>query len=257
VAPHPSALWNAARSWQRAGDLLRAAGLYQRYLREAPPGAPDRDAALADLEVLKPSLGRIAVVAPGATQIVVDGQPLVDDFAWVLPGAHVVEARFVAVTTTTTAEVAAGAIVSVALVAPAPAAPITPPSENAPRGGPPGGVAPNPAERDTRESSGWPAWTVLPFAGATLVAAGGLIASGVDTENLYKEFEASGKTSGYAYDNGRFAMHRTNVLVAVTSGIGAISLGVALFAIDWNGDAAGGHVVGVATPHGLDARGAF
>src|SRR5258708_39824655 len=31
--PHHSALWNAARAWQRAGELARAANHYAHYLR--------------------------------------------------------------------------------------------------------------------------------------------------------------------------------------------------------------------------------
>src|SRR5262252_769297 len=34
---HYASLWNAAQSWQRAGDDLRAVILLDQYLREAPP----------------------------------------------------------------------------------------------------------------------------------------------------------------------------------------------------------------------------
>src|SRR5262249_30884250 len=39
LAPHEDPLWNGARAWHLAGDLARAANLYARYLREAPPNA--------------------------------------------------------------------------------------------------------------------------------------------------------------------------------------------------------------------------
>ena len=45
-------------------------------------------------------------------------------------------------------------------------------------------------------------------------------------------------------------------LIAVTSGLGVVTLGVALFAIDWNGTEQGGVVIG-AGANGPWARGAF
>ena len=50
--PHEAALWNAARSWEHAAELARAANLYRRYLRTAPDSAPDTKRAAAALEVL-------------------------------------------------------------------------------------------------------------------------------------------------------------------------------------------------------------
>src|SRR5262249_13544235 len=49
LAPHPSAAWNAARAWQKAGEKARAANLYARYLREAPANDPDRSQSAAAL----------------------------------------------------------------------------------------------------------------------------------------------------------------------------------------------------------------
>lgn len=252
IAPHHSASWNAARSWHKAGDLPRAAMLYQRYLREAPWDAPDRDAAGRSLAEIRPSLGRIQIVPPGTRGVTIDGRPPEYDEIWVVPGAHLVESSTGGARVVTKVDVVAGAIVSVAIAPTAPrdvgaSAPKTPPLARG-RG--------DQAERASG-SDGWPTWAILPFASATLVAAGGLVASGIDTESLYDEFEESEKTSGYAYDNGKFAMNRTNVLVAVTSGLGAVTLGVALFAIDWNGEAEGGRVVGRVSPRGLDARLSF
>ena len=252
LAPHHSASWNAARSWHKAGDLPHAAMLYQRYLREAPWDAPDRDEAGRSLTEIRPSLGRIQIVPPGTKGVTVDGRPLEYDEIWVVPGAHLVESAPAGRPTVTKVDVVAGAIVSVAIApsadGPGPSTPSPPPT--------PAHAARRGAE-PAHGGDGWPTWTILPFAGATLAAAGCMVASGIDTESLHDEFEESDKTSGYAYDNGKFAMNRTNVLVAVTSGLGAITLGVALFAIDWNGDAEGGRVVGRATPRGLDARLAF
>lgn len=251
AVPHHAALWNAARAQRRAGELAPAANLYARYLREAPAGTPDRDRAIADLRALEPQLGRIQIVAPGATGIAVDGAAIDDATVWVTPGAHLVSGRVGGESRTLEVQVAPGGAVSVALTPPAapptaPAQPVAPPpraAAGAPRATP-----------GTTDDGGWPAWVFLPFAGATVITGGFLIASGVDTENLHDELDASGNTSRYAYDNGFFAMHRTNWLIAITAGLGAITVGVGLFAIDWNGEAPGGRVVGGAVPGGLTAR---
>src|SRR5262245_17884241 len=44
---HHSPLWNAARSWQRAGDDVRSANLIEQYLAIAPRDAPARAEANA------------------------------------------------------------------------------------------------------------------------------------------------------------------------------------------------------------------
>src|SRR5580700_7027743 len=41
-APRLPPLWNAARAWDKGGELVRAANLYASYLRKAPPNTPDR-----------------------------------------------------------------------------------------------------------------------------------------------------------------------------------------------------------------------
>src|SRR5262245_7274448 len=43
--PHHSPLWNAAQSWEKAGEYVRAGNLYARFLRDAPPDTPDRNQA--------------------------------------------------------------------------------------------------------------------------------------------------------------------------------------------------------------------
>src|SRR5687768_7067592 len=58
IRAHHDALWNAARARERSGANVRAANLYARYLREAPPSAPDRDTAIAALNALAQTLGR-------------------------------------------------------------------------------------------------------------------------------------------------------------------------------------------------------
>ena len=58
-APHHAPLWNAGRAWHQAGELTRAANIYAKYLREAPPNAPDRNRAIVALKQVQVKLGRI------------------------------------------------------------------------------------------------------------------------------------------------------------------------------------------------------
>jgi hypothetical protein len=247
---HHASLWNAARAYRRAGEHAAAANLYRRYLRETADTAPDRDAAIAELRALEPRLGRIVLVAPGVDAIAIDGVAVADREVWVDPGSHVVTGTVGGAPLSQTATVAAGESLSVALVPPA--APVAPPPPVSPLPSPAVGRDAPPAEPD-----GWPAWAVAPFAGATALGAALTIASGVDTLALRSDFDASGGTDAYAFYNGQFTQDRTNVFLAVTAGLGVITTCVALFAIDWNGAAAGGKVVGAASPGALVAVGRF
>src|SRR5690349_9741989 len=57
--PNPISLFNAARSWERAGEPVRAANLYRRFLADAASDTPNRDRATASLAELRKKLGRI------------------------------------------------------------------------------------------------------------------------------------------------------------------------------------------------------
>jgi len=113
---HPAPIWNAARSWHRAGELPRAASLYARYLREAKATAPDRDAAGEALAALAPRLGRLDVYAPDAAEVRIDDRLVEESTVYVYPGAHVISARVGGRVVRRTEEVEAGAARSVALL---------------------------------------------------------------------------------------------------------------------------------------------
>src|SRR4051812_43329045 len=36
LAPHHDALWNAGQAWQKAGEIVKAANHFERFLAEAP-----------------------------------------------------------------------------------------------------------------------------------------------------------------------------------------------------------------------------
>ncbi len=230
AAPQPAALWNAARSWHKAGEVARAANLYRRYLRDAPEGAADRDEATRAMVALGARLGRLDVVAPGAAAVSVDGQ-LVESSTWfVNPGTHLVSADLQGARVVREVSVEEGGVRTVVLEPPPAVA------GDPPRPGP----APTrpPAARPVpkaEEHGGAGPWLFGLVAGTTALSAGLTIASGVDTllaRNEYLDIPEDERTLDL-YDQGKFKQDRTNVMIGVTGGLALVSAAVAVFAIDW------------------------
>lgn len=220
-APHPDALWNAARSWFRAGEKTRAANLYARYLQDAPPLARDRNSATDALRKLAPELGRLEIHASDVTDVRVDNEPIEGTSLYVTPGTHLIQGRHDDRVVSQSQDVTAGATVSVALVAPPPERPSpTPPP-------PPPSLPPAPAP-----SRGLSPLVVLVGGGLTAGAGAVLIWSGVDTVNQKKLFDAA-PTQG-KLDAGRSKQTRTNVLIGVTAGLATLTAATAIFLVDWH-----------------------
>ncbi|MDC3955995.1 tetratricopeptide repeat protein [Polyangium jinanense] len=220
-APHPAPLWNAARSWDKAGEVARAANAYARYLREAPERAPDRDAAGKALAELATKLGRIEVFAPEAEEVRVDDQPLEGTSVYVHPGTHVIKGRVRGVSVQRTEALEAGGVRSVALVAEnigsAPKeSPKEPPRPIAKAPRPPATITTAP-----REGKPWLVPALVASGAATLVSTGLMVWSGVDTLSARSDFDAA--PSWDKLDEGRDKQFRTNVLIGVSLGLGAIT----------------------------------
>ncbi|MFT3773646.1 MAG: tetratricopeptide repeat protein [Minicystis sp.] len=221
AAPHPDVLWNAARAWDRGGEIVRAANLYDRYLKEAPAGARDRDSAVAALQRIAPKVGRIEVITQGATEVTVDQQPLRGERIYVTPGAHVIAGIAGGRRLTKTASVGTGEAVSVAL--------IEEPGPNAEKpAGPTVIVVPmtTPAPEPRPVLPGWRRVAVGAGLAATAVSGGLLIWSGVDTNASRSAFDR--EPTPQALEDGRAKQTRTNVLIATTAGLGVLTIGAAV-----------------------------
>lgn len=212
-APHPDALWNAARSWARAGEKARAANLYAKYLDQAPAKARDRNSATDALRDLSSQLAKLEIHATDVEDVTVDGDAVEGSSVYVTPGTHVIQGHHGGEDVQKSQEAAAGAVVSVALVPPPP---------------PPKPSEPPPEHRSHGISPGWV------IAGVALTAGAGatLAWSGIDTLNEKKSFTAM--PTQEKLEAGRTKQLRTNVMIGVTAGLGAITLGLAAFAVDWH-----------------------
>jgi hypothetical protein len=220
--PHHAPLWNAARSWQRAGEDVRAANLYARYLREAPPDAPDRDQATAALRTLTARMGRIEPHAAGVEKLRLDGKAVEAPVVYVAAGEHIAEADDKGRLVRKVVRVTAGELVSVTLAPEPKSAPVVvvgPP--------PPPPIAPAPARK--------PLSPVVPLIGGVLTAvAGGLaIASGLDTRSKRDDF-LDDRTQP-RLDDAFASQTRTNVMIGTTAGLGVITGVIAIFFTDWSG----------------------
>lgn len=216
--PHHAPLWNAARSWQRAGEEIRAANVYARYLREAPPDAPDRDQATVALRALTTKLGRIEAHAAGVDRLELDGKLVEAPVVYVAPGEHLAEADDKGTSVRKVVRVAAGEVTSITL---APAPKVAPPREGPPL--PP---------RESRK----PLPPIVPIIGGVLtLAAGGLaVWSGLDTREKRDTF-LDDKSSQENLDAAFASQTRTNVLIGTSAGLAVITGVIAVFFTDWQG----------------------
>lgn len=216
-APHPAALWNAARAWHRANEKARAANLYAKYLRIAPPNARDRNSATDSLRELSAELARLEIHAVDVTELRVDAEALEDPSVYVTPGTHVIQGRQGDRNVRQSQTVTAGTVVSVALVgSPEEAKPPPPP--------PPPPPAPP-------KSSGLPPAVIIVGGVLTAAGAGVTIWSGLDTVNAKKAFDAQPSQAGL--DAGVGKQTRTNVALGATIGLGALTAVFAAFFVDW------------------------
>jgi len=241
LAPHHAPLWNAARAWHRAGNLVRAANLYAKYLEEAPPRTPDRNTATAALEELRPQLGRLEVhAAGGVTDLKVDGEAWEGGTGFVTPGTHAIEGTYEGKPVHRSQEVAAGQMVSTTLEPPPPPAP--PPPRPPPSPPPPTGWSP----------------TVVYVGGAvTLAGVAFTTWSGLNTLSQKEAFDKEPTPANL--DEGRSRQRRTNVALALTVGAAAFTTVAAVWLVDWKSpDKPGkGSVQIGAGPSSVTLRGSF
>jgi hypothetical protein len=201
LKPHHAALWNAARSWESAGDPVRAANLLEKYLQEAPTGARDRDKAVASLKSLNERLARVEVRGVGVSSLHVDGLAAEEGARlYVTAGEHVITGDAEGTQIKKAVQVEPGQLLSVTLERPAPVV--------APQ-------APKPSKQ-------LPPVVFIVSAGATVVAGGFLIASGLNTVGQKQAF-LDDRGNQAKLDDAYSAQYRTNVILGTTVALAVIT----------------------------------
>ena len=217
--PHHSALWNAAKSWQRAGEDLTAVNLLERYLKEAPTDAANRAEANQALATIEKRVGRIQLQIVSVSDAKLDNVAAKEGLSYVAPGEHALTADDAGKPVRKVVSVNAGEILSVTL-SPAP-------KEEKPKviivekQAPPRGVSP---------------WFVV--GGGVLTAGAGActIIFGLATLQKKDAFLAD-DTSQANFDDATDSQLRTNIALGATIGLAVITTTVAIFFTNWHGSA--------------------
>lgn len=227
ILPHYDALWNSAQAWESAGELARAANRYARYLSLAPTNAPDRTQATRALATLAKKLGRIHPVAASSEDARIDGEAAWGDEFYVYPGTHEVTIQRSGSRTAREVSVAAGEDRSVSFASasadaveqlgarPAPSTPASS-TESLP---------------PVRASAGVSPWFVAGGAAATVV--GGALTGYFGARAVSQKHDFDRNPSAELLDDGRRNQTLTNVGLGVTVGLAAVTVGLALFFVDW------------------------
>ncbi len=221
IAPHPAPLFNAAQAHEKAGNLVRAANLCARYLRDAPAKDKRRSKANALLADLRPKLGRIAIESVDGENLKIDGTPVELDETYVDPGDHEVSGDFDGETVRRSINVVAGSLGRVVLEKPKPE-PVAEKPE-------PTEVTSDEPGKDTgkaKEKPLPPGWFYAGIA-TTAVLGGVTVWSGLDTNKARSDYDENPTQSGL--DDGRAKQSRTNILLGATAVVGVTTAVVGVF----------------------------
>lgn len=223
IAPHPRTRYNAALSWDRAGDAPRAADAYAAAVEGAGLDAERVAAARTRLRELATKIGALDVRRPpGGRVSVAHARDLpIPARIHVAPGAHRVELvskdgrreeREV--------DVQAGerVVLEIAISKAPLAAPPAAPPPAAPRS------QPEPQAEPTGNASKTWGWVAL---GGAVALGAGAVWLGFETSNAIDEFDASGDRDAEARD--RAVRYRALTWTAAGASLACATLGIVLF----------------------------
>jgi hypothetical protein len=219
LMPADAALGQAIRSYRRAGDEARAAGLAALLISRDAGHAADHGGLVR--EVAARSV-RLEVRCAGECELTIDGQEERLRVLFVSPDEpHFLRARFAEGERDTTVSGAAGETVQVELAPPGEE--VRPPVTTRPAGA---------APRD-EPGGGLPVAVLLAAAGVTAVVGGVTAWSALDTSAAKSEYDADPTLE--RLEDGQARETRTNVLLAVTGGLAATTLVIAVLT-DFSGE---------------------
>lgn len=232
AAPNPAELRSAIRARRDAGELARAASLSAIAQRKYPGDAALAKTAEETITLAKPKVYEVRITSPEECNVAVDQKVVaaekVRDFSFFVdPGKHDLlvgwsdgRTKHVSIDAT------AGGSQSLSMTPP----PI-PPKPVAPPGGATEG--PPPANKPFGPI------VFIVGAGLTAVGAGLTIWSGIDTQNhpgtaAVKADCVGQGTSCPEYQQGLSNQLRTNVLIAATGGVAAVTAVIGIFFTQWS-----------------------
>jgi len=245
-APSSAAIELAVRARDKAGELDRAATLLSLALKRHPD---DENLQKLWPDILKRAtekLFELNVTCDQPCDLTVGGKiahgaPDTQRTIYVAPGALTVRAGWSDNRSDSKqVQAEAGGKGEVSFVAPATAAssgmskepdePVTPEPT----------VDPTKDQGPAKKSGGLPPAVFFTAAGLTVVAGGITVWSGIDTVNNPGADAVKTKCAGQGescpeYQEGLSKQKRTNVLIAVTGGLAAVSIVIAAVATDWGG----------------------
>ena len=245
-APSSAALELAVRARDKAGELDRAATLLALALKRHPD---DENLQKLSPDILKRAAEKLFEVSATCDQAcdltvggkIIHGAPDTQRTIYVTPGALTVRAGWSDNRSESKQlQAEAGGKGEVSFAAPATAASTSMAKEPTEQVAPEPVTDPTTDQGPAKKSGGLPPAVVFVGAGLTAVAGGITIWSGLDTVNnpgadAVKKACAGRGESCPEYQEGLSKQKRTNVLIGVTAGLGAITLVIAAVATDWSG----------------------
>lgn len=250
-APSPNAIELAIRSRQDAGQLPRAATLAALALTR-DPNAPGLKALTAPiLKQAGARLGRVDVHCSSPCDMVVGtklvyGKASREKTVYVEPGTYTFRAGWSKGRNAShQVQVAQGVAVDVSFREPP--LPTPGPTKSRVSGAPPSPETTSPPlakpvqnQRKAANATGWSPVVFWVGAGLTAALGGATIWSGVDTQqnpgpDQVRQVCVNQGPSCPAYQDGRSRQLRTNILAAVTGGVGVATILVGVFATRWGG----------------------
>lgn len=216
LSPNKVALESALDTSILANDVPLGAELLERAQRD-PKLSPDilkRAHAAFDGRA-----GRVEIRCVATCAVRIDGATVEDRSVWLKIGPHHVSIREGEFALEKDVDVATAGMSLEVDRTPRPDAPKPPPVEE-----------PKPSSRILH-----PAFAYVGI-GVTAGLVAGAIASAVDTGNIHAAFEAASIADKPALaEEGLAAQTRTNVLIGVSAGLGAVTLALGLLAVPWGG----------------------
>lgn len=246
LAPHMAAVWNEARSWERAREIAKAATAYRAYLEMAPADAADRDSATRSMADISVHVARVDLSVEADLWVTVDEDPdvLMWKTVYLAEGPHRIRGRDLAgvIRAEYTVDLRAGGERALRIDSEKPSVSALPTPTAVTTALPPPlvpSVEPPPLNRvqdaptdDPKGLRVLPPWTLVPLSVVALGSFGLMGISGAATLSAQGRYLDS--RSRTDYETGHTLQDRTNLLLGMGIGFTVVTALAAVFFTDWS-----------------------